>query len=133
MGRFSLFLVFPFPLCYDSCMLEMRRIIEYSSRTHTYLVSLYMFFAFLFVLFLYFPVREELVSLITGLQMLMGWTIFLVGIWIILASVICSVYSRVLVLAPVVKTVVRFLVYFGISIVLDTLNSLITGGFSYGM
>ena len=92
-----------------------------------------MFFAFLFVLFLYFPVREELVSLITGLQMLMGWTIFLVGIWIILASVICSVYSRVLVLAPVVKTVVRFLVYFGISIVLDTLNSLITGGFSYGM
>ena len=133
MGRLSLFLAFPFPLCYDLNMLEMRRIIEYSSRTHTYLVSLYMFFAFLFVLFLYFPVREELVSLITGLQMLMGWTIFLVGIWIILASVICSVYSRVLVLAPVVKTVVRFLVYFGISIVLDTLNSLITGGFSYGM
>ncbi len=133
MWRLSLFLVFPFSLCYDSGMLEMRRIIEYSSRTHTYLVSLYMFFAFLFVLFLYFPVREELVSLITGLQMLMGWTIFLVGIWIILASLICSVYSRVLVLAPVVKTVVRFLVYFGISIVLDTLNSLITGGFSYGM
>ncbi len=114
-------------------MLEMRRIIEYSSRVHTYLVSLYMFFAFLFVLFLYFPVEENLVTFITRAQMIMGWTIFLLGVWIFLASVVCSIYSRVLVLSPVVKTVVRFLVYFIISIILDTLNSLITGGFSYGM
>lgn len=111
----------------------MRRIIEFSSRVHTYLLSLYMFFALLFVLFLYFPVREELVSFVTGAEMIMGWTIFLVGIWIILSSIVCSAYSRVVVASPVVKTVIRFALYFIISIVLDILNSLITGGFSYGM
>ncbi len=111
----------------------MRRIIEFSSRVHTYLVSIYMFFAFLFVLFLYFPVQEELVTFITRAQMIMGWTIFLVGVWIILSSILCSLYSRVLVLSPILKTVVRFAVYFVISIVLDMINSLITGGFSYGM
>ncbi len=120
-------------LWYDSGMLEMRRIIELSSRVHTYLVLLYMFFAFLFVLFLYFPVREELVTLITSVQMIMGWTIFLVGVWIVFASVLCSVFSRVWVISPAVKTMVRFLAYFVISITLDTLNTLITGGFSYGM
>ncbi len=92
-----------------------------------------MFFAFLFVLFLYFPVQEELVTFITRAQMIMGWTIFLVGVWIILSSILCSLYSRVLVLSPILKTVVRFAVYFVISIVLDMINSLITGGFSYGM
>lgn len=111
----------------------MRRIIEFSSRVHTYLVSLYMFFALLFVLFLYFPVREDFVTVITRVQMTMGWTIFLVGVWIFFSSIICSIYSKVLVLSPVVKTAVRFSVYFLISIVLDTLNTLITGGFSYGM
>ncbi len=114
-------------------MLEMRRIIECSSRVHTYLLSLYLFFAFLFVLFLYFPVREDFVSLITGIQMVMGWTIFLVGIWIFLASVLCSVFSRVLVVSPIVKTLVRFSVYAVISVMLDLLNSVITGGLSYGM
>ncbi len=111
----------------------MRRIIEFSSRVHTYLLSLYMFFALLFVLFLYFPVQESLVTVITRIQMIMGWTIFLVGVWIFLSSIICSIYSKVLVLSPVIKTTVRFAVYFVISIVLDTLNVLITGGFSYGM
>lgn len=114
-------------------MLEMRRIIEFSSRVHTYLLSLYMFFALLFTLFLYFPVRESLVTFITNAQMIMGWTIFLVAVWIIFSSVICSIYSRVWVVAPVVKTLIRFMVYFFISVFLDMLNSLITGGFSYGM
>lgn len=114
-------------------MLEMRRIIEFSSRVHTYLLSLYMFFALLFVLFLYFPVQEQLVNIITLSQMVMGWTIFLVGLWIALASILCSIYSKVLILSPIVKTLVRFLVYFSISIILDIINSLITGGFSYGM
>lgn len=111
----------------------MRRIIEFSSRVHTYLLSLYMFFALLFVLFLYFPVEEQLVTVITYAQMIMGWTIFLVGIWITFASILCSIYSKVLILSPIIKTLVRFGVYFVISVVLDIVNSLITGGFSYGM
>ncbi|MGN1164374.1 MAG: hypothetical protein ACI4S4_06155 [Candidatus Ornithospirochaeta sp.] len=113
-------------------MLELRRIIEFSSRVHTYLMSLYMFLSLLFVLFLYFPVQERLVSVITVLQMVMGWTIFLEGLWVICGSFLCSAYSKVLVIGPVIKTLVRFLAYFLISVLLDAINTLITGGFSYG-
>ena len=92
-------------------------------------MSLYMFLALLFVLFLYFPVQERLVSVITILQMVMGWTIFLEGLWVISGSILCS---KVLVVSPILKTIIRLLVYFLISILLDAVNSLITGGFSYG-
>ena len=95
-------------------------------------MSLYMFLALLVVLFLYFPVQERLVSVITILQMVMGWTIFLEGLWVISGSILCSVYSKVLVVSPILKTIIRLLVYFLISILLDAVNSLITGGFSYG-
>ena len=113
-------------------MLELRRIIEFSSRVHTYLMTLYMFLALLFVLFLYFPVQERLVSVITVLQMVMGWTIFLEGLWVISGSILCSCYSKVLVISPIVKTIIRLVVYFLISILLYAVNTLITGGFSYG-
>ena len=113
-------------------MLELRRIIEFSSRVHTYLITLYMFLALLFVLFLYFPVQERLVSVITVLQMVMGWTIFLEGLWVISGSILCSFYSKVFVLSPIMKTLIRLVIYFLISILLDAVNTLITGGFSYG-
>ncbi|MBQ0070423.1 MAG: hypothetical protein KBS81_00965 [Spirochaetales bacterium] len=113
-------------------MLELRRIIEFSSRVHTFLISLYSFFALIFILFLYFPVQESLVNAITIAQMLLGWTIFLEGLWIILGSILCTAYSKVLVIGPVVKTITRFALYFVISVILDIFNTLITGGFSYG-
>ena len=95
-------------------------------------MTLYMFLALLFVLFLYFPVQERLVSVITVTQMVMGWTIFLEDLWVISGAILCSCYSKVLVISPIVKTVIRLLVYFLISIILDAVNTLITGGFSYG-
>ena len=60
-------------------MLAFRRILAFSSRIHSYLLALYLFFALLFVLFLYFPVSEILVTFVTALQMVVGWTIFLEG------------------------------------------------------
>lgn len=113
-------------------MLEFRRILEFSSRIHTYLLAVYFFFSLLFVLFLYFPVQEELVYYITLIQMVLGWTLFLEGIWILFASIISSLSARVLVLKPVFLTILRIAVYFGISVLLDFLNTLITSGFSYG-
>lgn len=113
-------------------MLEMRRIIEFSSRAHTYLLSLYTFFAFLFVLFLYYPVQESFVTVITWVQMVMGWTLFFVGLWIIISSIICSLCSRVLIIGPIIKTFLRFALYFVISVSLDLVNTLIKDGFSYG-
>ena len=113
-------------------MLELRRIIEFSSRVHTYLISLYTFLALLFVLSLYFPVQERFVGVITVMQMAMGWTLFLEGAWVSFGSILCTFYSKVLVVSPILTTLLRLLVYFLISIVLDIVNTLITGGFSYG-
>ena len=113
-------------------MLAFRRILAFSSRVHSYLLALYLFFALLFVLFLYFPVSEVLITSITGCQMVLGWTIFLEGAWIILASIYQVFYSRVMCLQPVIMTLLRMAVYFAISIVLDILNMIILEGFSFG-
>lgn len=113
-------------------MLEFRRIIEFSSRVHTYLLAMYFFFVLVFTLFLYFPIQDNLVSFISISQMVMGWTIFLEGVWILFASVFCSLYTRVIVVKPVVLTIARIVIYFLISIFVDLLNTMITNGFSFG-
>ncbi len=113
-------------------MLAFRRILAFSSRVHTYLVALYLFFALLFVIFLCFPVSETLVSFVTTCQMLLGWTILLEGFWIVFASVYQFFYSRVMCLQPLIMSLVRMSLYFVISILLDILNTLILEGFSFG-
>ncbi len=113
-------------------MLAFRRILAFSSRIHSYLLALYMFFALLFVLFLYYPVSEVLVSFVTLSQMLIGWTIFLEGVWIVLASIYQFFYSRVLCLQPVFMTLLRIAAYFAVSIIIDMLNIIIMNGFSLG-
>ena len=113
-------------------MLAFRRILAFSSRVHSYLLALYLFFALLFVLFLYFPVSEVLITSITRCQMVLGWTIFLEGFWIILASIYQFFYTHVAFVAPLVLTVLRMAAYFCISIVIDMLNTVILHGFSFG-
>lgn len=114
-------------------MLELRRIIELSSRIHTYLFIIYPFSALLFVLFLYFPATSEIISLITMAQMVLGWIIFLEAIWIIVGSLVLSIYSKVFIYAPMLKTIFRLVMYFGVSILLDVLNRVIERGFKYGI
>ncbi len=113
-------------------MLAFRRILAFSSRVHSYLLALYLFFAMLFVLFLYFPVSEVLITLVTGCQMVLGWTIFLEGFWIIFAAIYQFFYTRVTFVSPFVFTVLRMALYFCISIVIDMLNTVILHGFSLG-
>ena len=113
-------------------MLAFRRILAFSSRVHSYLLALYLFFALLFVLFLYFPVSEVLVTFVTSCQMVLGWTIFLEGVWIVLASIYQFFYTHVAFVAPLVLTVLRMAAYFCISIVIDMLNTVILHGFSFG-
>ena len=113
-------------------MLAFRRILAFSSRIHTYLIALYLFFALLVVLFLYAPVSEVLVSFVTVVQMLLGWTIVLEGIWLVLASIYQFFYSRVLCLQPVLATILRVAIYFIVSTVLDLINTVIVSGFSFG-
>lgn len=113
-------------------MLAFRRILAFSSRIHTYLLALYLFFALLFVLFLYVPVSEVLVTFVTTSQMLLGWTIILEGIWIVLASVYQFFYSRVLCLQPLLTTLLRVAVYFAVSVTVDLVNTVIVRGFFFG-
>ena len=113
-------------------MLAFRRIIEFSSRVHTYLLALYSFFAILFVLCLYFPVNESLISLITIIQMVLGWTLFLEAFWIVMASILCTISSKVLVIKPVILTFLRLIAYFASSILIDLLNNIIVKGFRLG-
>lgn len=113
-------------------MLQLRRVVEFSSRIHTYLLTLYLFFAIIFVLFLYYPINDSLVRFISASQMAMGWTILLEGIWILVIAVVSSVYSRVVAIKPILLTLLRLFVYFGVSIFLDFINTLITSGFQLG-
>lgn len=113
-------------------MLAFRRILAFSSRIHSYLLALYLFSALLFVLFLYYPVSEVLVSFVTLMQMILGWTIFLEGVWIVLASLYQFIYSHVACVEPVLMTLLRTAVYFAVSILLDILNTVIVSGFSFG-
>ncbi len=113
-------------------MLAFRRIIEFSSRVHTYILALYSFFAILFVLCLYFPVNESLISLITIIQMVLGWTLFLEAFWIVMASILCAISSKVLVIKPVILTILRLIAYFASSIIIDLLNNIILKGFRLG-
>ena len=64
--------------------------------------------------------------------MVLGWTIFLEGFWIVLASIYLSICSRVATVMPIVQTLVRMVVYTAISIIIDFLNTAIISGFSYG-
>ena len=113
-------------------MLAFRRILAFSSRIHSYLLALYLFFAMLFVMFLYYPVSEDLVSFVTTAEMLLGWTIILEGGWLILASIYQFFYSRVMCLQPILMSALRIAVDFVISMVLDMINMMILGGFSFG-
>lgn len=113
-------------------MLAFRRIIEFSSRVHTYLLAMYSFFAILFVLCLYFPVNEDLVSFITTIQMVIGWSLFLEAFWIVMASILCTISSKVFVIKPVVLTFMRLAVYFATSIIIDLLNTIIINGIRIG-
>ena len=92
----------------------------------------YVYNIFLFVLFLYYPVSEVLISFVRAWQMVLGWTIFLEGFWIVLASIYLSICSRVATVMPIVQTLVRMVVYTAISIIIDFLNTAIISGFSYG-
>lgn len=112
-------------------MLAFRRLLAFSSRVHTYLLTLYSFFALLFALSLYFPLSEEFMVMVSMCRTALGWTILLEGGWVIAASLWQSLASRVLCLHPVLFTLLRTAVYFLLSTLLDILNSVIMHGFSY--
>ena len=114
-------------------MLNHRRVVEFSSRVHSYLLALYIFFVLLFGLSSYLPVAESFFRLVTVTSHVLGWTMILFGIWILIASLLLTIRSRVLCLKPVLLTLLRTSVMLVLSIVLDTFRILLVDGVTIGV
>lgn len=109
-------------------MLNYRRLVEFSSRVHTYLISLYIFDMILFSLTLVFPVGSQFISFVFFFSSLLSWLIFLEGAFIIIASLHLSLLSRVLVIKPIALTLLRIAVAFIFSFAIDFLNTFLKEG-----
>ena len=82
-------------------MLQFRRILVFSSRIHTYLMVLYLFFALLFAVTFFMSVSADLISLLSLLMTVTSWLIIFEGVWIVLASVYQLFYTRVFAFSPI--------------------------------
>lgn len=111
-------------------MLPFRRIIAFSSRVHTYLLGLFLFFAIIYFLTLAFPADMALVTLVFYALDLISWTMIFFGAWILAASVIEFLLSKVFIVAPVLLTLLRCAVMMLLGLVIGIFENLIIGGIS---
>ncbi len=111
-------------------MLQFRRILAFSSRIHTYIMVLYLFFALLFSLTFFITVSEDLVRLLSFLMTVTSWLIIFEGVWIILASIYQLFYTRVFAFFPVILTLIRCAVTIACAAFLDSINVAIMYGIS---
>lgn len=109
-------------------MLQTRRLLEFSSRVHTYTLLLYLFFFLVYVSCSYFAVRQEFVDLVRFSLNLVGWTNLLFGFWICIFSLVVWASDRVFPGKPVLLTILRMGVVFGLSLVAAIIENLVTGG-----
>jgi len=58
--------------------------------------------------------------------------LFLEAFWIVMASILCTISSKVFVIKPVFLTFMRLAVYFATSIIIDLLNTIIINGIRIG-
>lgn len=109
-------------------MLEFRRTLAFSSRIHTYLMVLYLFFASLIMLSFFTDVADEMLALVTFCANVLSWLVIFEGVWIILACVYQMFYTKVAFFSPVVLTLVRGVIVLAVSTVTDALQLMITRG-----
>lgn len=109
-------------------MLNYRRLIEFSSRIHTYLLALHLVLTFLFVLSLFLPLSGQFYSLVLKSDDVIGWLMVFLGCWIILASLHLSFISSVLTIFPLAITLLRLAVFYLTSFLLEFLSHLISSG-----
>lgn len=109
-------------------MLAFRRVLAFSSRVHTYVFVLYLFFVILFMLCSFVPSPEGLVGSLGFVMNVLGWTVLFEGIWLILSCIYQFFYSHVFVFSPLILSVVRIGVYLLLSTLVDLLDSVILQG-----
>lgn len=113
-------------------MLEFRRVIDFLSRVHTYMLLTYIFLVILFILFLFIPIGEKSINFTLTLFNVVSWMLLIQGGIIIALSIISTIISRVWCLQPLILTFVRLFFFFILSIALSIINMVITKGVSYG-
>lgn len=109
-------------------MLEFRRILAFSSRVHTYIMVLYLFFASLFAISFFFQVDAGLIAFISSIMAVLSWLVLFEGVWIILACTYQLFYSRVFAFAPVMLTLLRSALVLLVATLVDALEIITSGG-----
>lgn len=111
-------------------MLQFRRILAFSSRIHTYLMVLYLFFAALMFLSFMTSVDQELTDLVSICMDVLSWLVIFEGVWIVLASFYQLFYSHVFAFSPVLLTLLRGAVVILVATLADALQLFVEGGFA---
>lgn len=111
-------------------MLQFRRVLAFSSRVHTYLLMLYVFFAVVFMFTFFVDADPGLVELLRLCMGVISWTMVFGGVWIVLASVYQLFYSKVFAFSPVALTAARLALMLVLSTLADALDTLATTGVS---
>jgi len=111
-------------------MLPFRRVLAFSSRIHTYLLVLLIFFFLMFCFTLIYPVEEGFLDLVRTALTLISWVMVFEGGWIIFASIFQLFYSKVFAFTPVLLTLLRLLAALVLTFAVYLLDRLIVGGFS---
>lgn len=114
-------------------MLNYRRLIAFLSRVHTYLTVLYAVFFLLFILFLHLDISSSFYALMVSFSRALGWTIVLVGAFLLLSSIHISFLSKVVAAEPFILTVLRLLVFFLLSFMFDFIVALNNSGITIGV
>lgn len=114
-------------------MLNYRRLIAFTSRVHTYLTVLYIVVFSLFFLSMQLNNNEILFNMLSTLSYAIGWTITLLGFFLLLASIHISFQSKVLALEPFILTVLRLALYFVLSLILAFIVEITSDGLRIGI
>ena len=114
-------------------MLDQRRLLEFSSRVHTYLLSLSCFLFLLLLLAVNISVHADFLYLLGRLSTVLSWVFILEGMWILIYSVWLSIQERVFIMKPAVLTMLRAVVYAVLLFLFDALELLMTEGLTIGV
>jgi len=111
-------------------MLKFRRILAFASRVHSYLFLMQLFFAAIFIMTFFFESGDGLVELALLSMNVISWASVIFGLWICVASLCLTAYSKVFAFSPFFFTVLRVVLILAISFIADFLETMVTKGLS---
>ncbi|HIV99421.1 MAG TPA: hypothetical protein IAB12_06580 [Candidatus Ornithospirochaeta avicola] len=88
-------------------MLEYRRLIEFTSRIHTYLLCLLLFFSLCYILSFFISLSLSFASFSFFLSTVLIYLMLLLSLWILFSSIHISLMSSVVVYKPFLMSILR--------------------------